>query len=415
MATQNYEARYTLLDLWRGVAALMVVFFHASGYALPHHADDVSFDEVAWPLVILSRFSIGVTLFFVISGYCIVATADSSLRRGRGLGNFAIRRLRRIYPPFWASLAFVALVSFAYDYANPDSPIWPQGLRPSEWFTNITLTHTWLPNLFGTYCRAINGVSWSLCYEEQFYLVCGLSMLICPRRFILIPGIVTVASLVFFTMKVGGQDYRIINGTFLDYKWLQFALGGLLYYRLVKCDGGKARAIEAMLFASPVALLTVIMGSGAGFERFGWSNPFFQLFVASTFAMVLLIARGAERRLLNALSTFRVLTPLHYLGRISYSLYLVHALPVILITGGLKEAGYEDVWSVLFIALPVCTGVSVALAGAFYWAVERFCLNPAEQQKAGSFAQPCVRAATVIIPTDVEVDLTLCGGVTSDA
>ena len=97
--------RYLTLDHWRGIACLLVVLFHSSGVAFlsmeasgtpPQQAGlsglALSITRIGW---------IGVPFFFVISGYAISATADSS-RRGRGgpIGYFK----RRIPPHLPAAL-----------------------------------------------------------------------------------------------------------------------------------------------------------------------------------------------------------------------------------------------------------------------------------------------------------------------
>ena len=46
----------------------------------------------------------GVPIFFVISGYCISATADSARRKGLPARTYFWRRFRRIFPPYWIFL-----------------------------------------------------------------------------------------------------------------------------------------------------------------------------------------------------------------------------------------------------------------------------------------------------------------------
>ena len=60
----------------------------------------------------LRMMYLGVPIFFVISGYCIAASADSSRRKGDSPWTFLKRRFWRIYPPYWASLVgLIALVA----------------------------------------------------------------------------------------------------------------------------------------------------------------------------------------------------------------------------------------------------------------------------------------------------------------
>src|SRR5690606_1330209 len=82
------------IDILRFIASSMVVFFHLS-----------------CPIVYLDNFYrslvkygyIGVPIFFVISGYCILLSAHSC----KNLKDFVFRRFFRIFPVYWLSLAIV--------------------------------------------------------------------------------------------------------------------------------------------------------------------------------------------------------------------------------------------------------------------------------------------------------------------
>lgn len=83
--------RYDSLDIWRGVACLAVVVFHVA-------AQDRRVEAVPAVSAVLAKLWLGVPMFFVISGYCIAATCDSSRRRDRSFAWYMQRRVRRIFP-----------------------------------------------------------------------------------------------------------------------------------------------------------------------------------------------------------------------------------------------------------------------------------------------------------------------------
>jgi peptidoglycan/LPS O-acetylase OafA/YrhL len=158
IASGLFPDRYALIDAWRGLAALAVCIHHSGGILIGRHA---------------------VLVFFVISGYCIAAAADQCRRNGYGFGTFMWRRARRIYPPYLLSLAFWAATRLLKWHQTGDNDL----ARPViHWIQNLTLTQ-WLTLLFEPRPYApVNpslfvSVYWSLCYEEQFYIVCGLFLL----------------------------------------------------------------------------------------------------------------------------------------------------------------------------------------------------------------------------------------------
>src|SRR5205085_1213758 len=65
------DNRYYSLDIWRGVACLMVVGFHSSYYLLTDPAIRSASVTVRRLVLVLSDLWLGVPIFFVISGYCI--------------------------------------------------------------------------------------------------------------------------------------------------------------------------------------------------------------------------------------------------------------------------------------------------------------------------------------------------------
>src|SRR5436853_2184504 len=103
--------RYHSLDHWRGLACLMIVLFHASIYLMASE-DTSALKHLVTLQSRVATFAVraihclgwGVPIFFVISGYCIAATVDSSRRKAKPARNFFARRFRRIYPPFWIFL-----------------------------------------------------------------------------------------------------------------------------------------------------------------------------------------------------------------------------------------------------------------------------------------------------------------------
>ena len=362
----------------------MVLAFHSAVYVLPESPADTSWGDTNPALWFLSRGAFGVTIFFVISGYCIFAALDGTMRRGATVIDFMKRRVTRIYPPFWASLVLVFVVSAALAAGGLSDLITqheqgfvsPPILSRVEWFTNLTLTHTWLPFVLGTYARGLNGVSWSLCYEEQFYFVCALSLAFMPKRTYVIPLVVTAAVLVLAAVDLfrTAAIHEAVRGTFIGPKWLQFALGGLLYYRLVRADGLWIPILDGVVFAIPVSL-AFLMVSTDELRNLQWSNQVFQLLVAASCTACLRLVRPHEPKLLAWLARVRAYRPLRRFGEMTYSVYLVHAIVVSVITGMLRNVGMTSTLDVLLVALPTCFVAATIVSAIFFRLVESRFLN----------------------------------------
>ncbi|MFF5288170.1 acyltransferase family protein [Paractinoplanes globisporus] len=149
--TSPAPVRLAWLDALRGYAALVVVLFHLSPSVIGtdrHLAIYRHFDAGKY----------GVLLFFLVSGYVI----PMSLERHGSLRRFWIGRLCRIYPAYLAAIAVVVLLSSAGWLA------WSESMRHQT--VTTALAHvTMMSDLVGV--RGAVRVFWTLSYEMTFYLV----------------------------------------------------------------------------------------------------------------------------------------------------------------------------------------------------------------------------------------------------
>jgi len=365
--------RYASLDLWRGVACLLVVLHHATLYAPAYRQAEngltVAPNPASWFVAATTRFWIGVPLFFVISGYCISATADSTRRRPRALATYFTRRFRRIYPPYWVLLVLLALFVMVLEWIVPGwvaddyAPLIPPTyLSPGQVLGNLTLTESWRHHLGGAPIRYFNAMAWTLCYEEQFYAVVGLLLALTPRRFFLGAAVVTV-----LTVALGALvTRRALDGFFFDGYWLHFAAGILVYYRVNYARGWQTWAASLLLLAGLVFF--------AG-QRAAWAPPHSTVaaggVIACAFALLLSLLHPWDRRLVSA----RMAQPLVFCGQICYSLYLVH-WPICKAVGhGLYLLGVHGDTATVLVTVPAGVAASVFLAWLFFRLCERRFLN----------------------------------------
>jgi len=141
--------RLAWLDVLRGLAALAVVFDHASYYVL-HHVRTIIYQ---W----FDPGNYGVFVFFIISGYIVPA----SLERKGSVRTFWVSRLFRLYPLYMLAVGLAVALYLAHfgsirgEDSDPATSILSQLLMMSN-----VLAGNNLPN-----------VVWSLSYEMVFYLL----------------------------------------------------------------------------------------------------------------------------------------------------------------------------------------------------------------------------------------------------
>jgi peptidoglycan/LPS O-acetylase OafA/YrhL len=327
-------SRYELLDAWRGVAALAVLGFHSVNTLVQPGA--------SWITDALRFGWAGVYIFFPISGYCILAASHSAANAH--VGSFLKRRWRRIFPTYWASILLIIVLTVGLAPFSRGSA--EELLEPGvKWLSILTLTQTF----FGL-TGAINPVYWSLCYEEQFYLVIAATLLIAlrRRRWALLALSVIAALACCYPTRL-----PLPKGLFLD-QWLNFAVG-LAVYGWFDERYGRRWSLAVFGLALTTAAVTMKLELGI-----------------SIAAAILFIAFRRHDRFL---SSSRVGTLLGSAGLISYSLYLTHA-PI---------AGRVVNFSLRFLPdapayWPIVVGAAavVAIAGAvlFHRLVEKRFQNP---------------------------------------
>lgn len=364
--------RYQSLDLWRGVACLTVLIFHATFY----WKGDAGWSHALG--VVFARLWLGVPLFFVISGYCIAASCDSARRKDGATWGFFVRRWRRIFPPFWIFLAAaVALVggvelvapgTFA-DRIHPIAAPWT--LSAGAWLGNLALVETWRANFIGPEQQFFIGHAWTLCYEEQFYVLAGLVIWLAPKR--MFAAFAAVTAFVLVSSFLPGA-WRL-DGTLADGRWFPFATGILVYWAR---NHANARAQRATIGVLVLALAVVCLRP---------MTPFTEEYItAFAFGVVLLLVSTRDR----AIATHRWSRPLMWTGQMCYSVYLLH-WPIVKLVSHLAAGASDPV--ILLVVLPICAGLSLAVAWGFHVAVERRFLSHATAPRARGTAALDIRRA----------------------
>ncbi|MDO9440937.1 MAG: acyltransferase [Beijerinckiaceae bacterium] len=311
--------RFKALDALRGIAALQVVIAHSLGVG--QNWIDMNDPWVRFtPIRLVMEAHPAVVFFFVLSGF--VLTLSITKEHDLSYGRFVIRRILRIYVPFFASICIAVLLCVAI---SPSYVAGTSELFAGNWVDyspSVVMRH-----LLMTGARddiQLNGVMWSLVHEMRISLI--LPFLVALFAFSLWSGAIAVTFLsiaAWISLASLGQSQFWVPNTPLNSVLLTifyifpFGVGIALALRREQLiTFARQRPI---LIAASLPISIVIM------QRLRISTTGLSDLPISILAGVLIILVLSSPRIQEQLMT----PALQWLGRISYSLYLIH-LPVLL-------------------------------------------------------------------------------------
>ena len=164
------------LDGLRGIAAMLVAGGHYMGF------------KGGAPLSVMAStlVGLGMTLFFVLSGFVIHYNYSATITRPGGMRAFFVARFARLYPLY----ILLFLFDFSYTGLTWRSACGQIGAPDEHWLGlafYLTLTQSWL---YAVICRAslpyqygpVAAVSWSISVEAFFYLAYVVVAMLIARR-----------------------------------------------------------------------------------------------------------------------------------------------------------------------------------------------------------------------------------------
>lgn len=174
--------------------------------------------------------NIGVNFFFVLSGFLItyLILYEKNLKGTFSLKNFFIRRILRIWPLFYLVLLLAMCAPFIISYFN--LPYSNAGYEPN-WLMSFLFLENYMMMINKMEPNVVPlGVMWTLCVEEHFYILWGLSLFFLkikniPKLILISILIANVTRIFYFVYDIGFID--VFSN--LDY----FAYGAIPAYLLV--------------------------------------------------------------------------------------------------------------------------------------------------------------------------------------
>lgn len=282
------------LQAGRGVAALMVVTYHASLILAKY----TGFLVGAGFLQAFGRA--GVDFFFILSGFIIYLVHVEDIGQPRAFARYLRKRLTRVYLPYWAILVMVIPVfflqpSFGGGYErNLDSIIKSFTLYPADETGGVLIIQP----------------AWTLAHEVVFYV--SFSLIILNAK------IGRIALLSWLAAVICGQfitrPYPL--DFFLYVKNIEFFIG-IATAKLVL-----ETSVKPSWWVAVLGLCIFLATAIAEFMTYSFYSSPFTLGYGAGAALIIFCLAARERQG----ASMALLKPLAALGDASYSLYLVHCL-----------------------------------------------------------------------------------------
>lgn len=344
--------RFAVLDSFRGLAATAVALYH------------FKVDSHAHLLDLVANGYLFVDFFFVLSGFVIFAVYGERLMRGEGVLQFVLLRLGRVYP---LHLAFLLLWVVWLALVLRDAASFP-GHGIASVLTNLTLTH----GLGVHSALSWNYPSWSVSTEFFTYVIFAACALVF-RRYVWAPALIALAAgpivlshadLVYEKMHVHYGFVRCLAG---------FSAGILCFYvyaRLSRSIRWTEIGSRSWSVIEAVALAAGVFFVSEAPDELQVCTPF----VASAVLLVFSREGGVFSRILSW-------RPFLFLGLISYSIYMTHALTqrVMVYLAGVRDRYLREAYEDELLAVELWVGdvatlamltLVIAISSLTYWLIE---------------------------------------------
>jgi peptidoglycan/LPS O-acetylase OafA/YrhL len=359
------------LDGLRGLAILLVMQYHFWGLAFGLIAREPTLEIDRFATKLFGMGWSGVDLFFVLSGFLITGILYDAKRSGFFFRNFYARRFLRIFPLYYAFLAFAVFILPNFDrLAGPGQTA--QLHDAQAWYWSYTVNIGSSIHQLQANTPLVYSQFWSLAVEEQFYLLWPMLIFVFSRRTMMILcGALVIGALalrIVFVQPMSADVFtRAAPYSLLPSRVDTLALGALL---ALAVRGGydllrfRTHALAVGAASSAVlAALFIAQGGLSALNR--WVQTIglsaFALLYAALLLLVLTSLSGAP---LNRIFTHFTLRSL---GRYSYAIYVFHLLVAFEVTAQVNRS--DQVRTVLGSQIPlnvlfslICSVLSIAAA-----------------------------------------------------
>ncbi len=344
---QSPRGRIELVEVARGLAALAVALLHgATGMRASQYSGHIGFDGL------FRHGFLGVDFFFVLSGFIILFVHFDDVNRPDRIKRYGWRRLVRIFPTYWIIFAIILAFNqlIQHDRADISGPAWLAG------------------EMFLLKDHLLIGAAWTLQHEIFFYIV-FISLIF--NRYTGLLLITAWMGSIFF-LKLHNPEFYTYTLNYLEppnvrMPWRVFLHPINFDFAFGMCVALVARKAPRLLLVMALFFGGIFVAFGQLYfhwQDFGWNEYVRYPWIGSGFAALLAAIVFVSRQLKHVPVVFT------FLGTISYSLYLSHALPISIVYAALARLGwYQQLPDVMVFGFGIAA--SILFAGLCYHWLEQ--------------------------------------------
>jgi peptidoglycan/LPS O-acetylase OafA/YrhL len=368
-------SRFAFLDALRGLGALGITCYHVHRY----RPREIPVDDILPSAVqfIVRHGWTSVQVFWVIAGFVVAYSLRKTTVGPASFGNFTLRRVLRLGMPYWTAVLLVAALDVLTKH-------WFQ-IDPRD--TLVTGAVTW-PRLLGNlaflqdvlHLGNISAGTWFVCVDLQFGLLFMVMLGIMQSLSRPLPGIGGRANIDSLILMLVFVPLGLVSLFWFNLDPDDYSAWAIYYFHMPLFGAMAWWVLEGRIPRVVFWIYAAAMAYGIVYRwdlGFDYKKP---LDVAVALAAGIVIYLVGRRGHLGDWLAWR---PLQYLGRISYSLYLIHyATGWIVVSIGCHLTPDNPVAAVLWMTAGVF--VSIAAADLFYRCVEAPSLRLVKRLKMGT-------------------------------